>query len=125
MAHISKYDIQALALATRVAHKGNMRHRHGAVIYRKAKILSSGFNKEHPWGEMYYEFPYLHAEYSAILRSRIDVKNYDIAIVRLGQKNSNLLLSKPCKDCMRLLKDNGIRYIVYSTNGNIHKIKIN
>ena len=94
----------------------------GAVIARGKKVLGTGFNdpyKTHPRSNTPYQ--HIHAELSAIINARCDLRGASIYIYRSG-KDENPLLSKPCKNCQEMIKRMGIKWIFYSTNGGFKKI---
>jgi deoxycytidylate deaminase len=93
------------------------RFHHGCVIYNKrGKVLSTGFNKIrfNPLLS-HYDYPkcLLHAESDAILKSnRKDLKNSNLLVIRLGK--NKLCNSKPCKHCMSMIYEVGIKHVYYS-----------
>jgi deoxycytidylate deaminase len=99
-----------------VAHSSDYKQRHGAVLYRRGKVISIGYNqkKTHPKAQRFYEFPYLHAEMHCLVRAdEDDATNASIACVRIN-RNGDLMNSKPCPACMSAMKSYGISYVVYS-----------
>lgn len=108
------------------------RNKVGAVIVHKGKVVSVGFNqqKSNPLQKEYnlcriYDNRFydvdkcennIHAETSAILSAQklnIDLSECSIFVYR--QKKSGCQgLSKPCKACQQLLKDNGIKDWYYT-----------
>ena len=96
------------------------RVRHFAFIINKNKILSIGKNaqKTHPilknnkYG--YGWWSKLHAETSAVVRSKIfDHSNNKLLTFRLD-KHDNINMGKPCSNCTRLIKDVNFKEVVYS-----------
>ena len=90
----------------------------GAVLVHRNIIVSIGMNsyKTHPLMAERTEWPFLHAEQHAIIRAGVDnCEGLDLYIARV-LKNNDLALSKPCKVCIELIKDVGIKNIYYSTN---------
>ncbi len=108
------------------------RNKVGAVIVHKNKIISVGFNQQksnpiqkeynlHRVGkDRYYDVEKghnsLHAETSAILSAqKLNINLSECSIFVYRQKKSGCQgLSKPCKACQKLLKDNGIRDWYYT-----------
>jgi dCMP deaminase len=90
----------------------------GAVIYKGNKVVSLGFNKikSHPILANEDRFYSLHAEMSAMLNAKQDLKGCTIYVYREYQ-NGDPALAKPCKHCMPTLIDAGISK-VYFTDGN-------
>lgn len=87
------------------------RYRHSAVIFSKNKILVSTYNiqrKTHPYGSGPHGT--VHAEVRAIVKAinlAGSLRGFKIFIMRLG-KNGEFKPSKPCIDCIKLIKDNGL-----------------
>ncbi len=96
--------------ATQAALKSKSpRFKHGAVIYRGRRIISTGYNqsfKTHPRGSG--PFSSLHAEISAIVAAKSAIGNSlhkcKIFVIRV---NSALEIrnSKPCADCMSMINE--------------------
>ena len=114
-----KFTTAAYAIAmtgTGVGTRGNFRL--GAVLVHRNSIVSIGMNsyKTHPLMAARTSWPFLHAEQNAIIRAGMDhCEGLDLYIARV-LKNNDLALSKPCKVCIKLIDDVGIRNIYYSTN---------
>ena len=86
----------SMRLALKVAERGQHPiYKMGAVVARRGSIISTGFNHRE-----------IHAEASAI--GRRDVRGCDIYVARLRRGKS-----RPCKECMALLKLSGIRKFFY------------
>ena len=86
-------------------------YKHAAVIYRKSRIISIAENiiyKTHPCGAGPHTSS--HAEIRAIMIAKhIGVKKGDkILVIRINRRGY-IKLSKPCKDCMRLINQYNIR----------------
>ena len=114
-----KFTTAAYAIAmagTGVGTRGNFRL--GAVLVHRNSIVSIGMNsyKTHPLMAARTSWPFLHAEQNAIIRAGMDhCEGLDLYIARV-LKNNDLAMSKPCKVCIKLIEDVGIRNIYYSTN---------
>jgi len=90
----------------------------GAILVHRNSIVSVGMNsyKTHPLMAARTKWPFLHAEQNAIIRAGLDnCEGLDLYIARV-LKNNTLALSKPCKVCIKLIKDVGIKNVYYSTN---------
>lgn len=107
-----------------LAKKSTFRTKHGAVITYKGHIIGSGFNVNLslPIIGQYNQHKTLHAEMVAMLRvkNKSFLKDCILYVCRLDNYN-NLLLSKPCKVCMKLINSFGITNIVYSDLDNTWK----
>lgn len=99
----------------------------GALITKGRKILATGFNtlkKTHPLQAQYAESVnkpesiFIHAELAAIIEARsknIDISGSSIYVFRRGL-GGDIRMARPCKICMRALRDHGIKTIHYSTD---------
>lgn len=88
------------------------RHKLGAVLVVKGKPISVGHNqyKTHPEAK----YTGLHAEIQAIKSSGKErIKGSSIFVYR-EKKDGSLGISKPCKDCMRQLKEFGVRWVFFT-----------
>jgi deoxycytidylate deaminase len=123
---LTNYDLKAIRIAIAIATQSLMRHKHGASLFNKKRIFGIGFNqnKTHPIADEYYRIPHLHAELDCVLKSGIIPSGCSIAVARVNKRTKKLLISKPCEGCMQLLRDRKIKYVVYTTNGGINKIKL-
>lgn len=106
----------------------------GCVVVYKNRIISTGFNKNRtdPLQKQYNRarnIPdrsphYIHAEVDAIkhiIDLDIDWRAVSIYIYR-RRRDQPFGLAKPCKSCMTLIKDLGIRDIYYTSNdGYVHE----
>ncbi len=89
-------------------------HKIGAVIVKRNKILSTGFNKlkTHPLSP--HPFRSCHAEFVAIsFLSSEQLKGSTIFVYR-ETKQGELANSRPCSYCYSLIKSKGIKKIVYT-----------
>lgn len=107
-----KYN-SLLKLALREAVKGNHKQKMGAIIYKNGKIISRGYNKVNR-GYSTYNQEYwkgsLHAEISAILNAKgKSLKGASIFVARANQR-----LAKPCKKCMAVIKEVGIKFVGFT-----------
>ena len=108
----------------------------GAVAIYKNQVLSVGYNtnKTHPlqkkynrYRHMYYSsvepMPKLHAEMMCLLNIKdmdIDFSKVELYIYR-EDKNGNLAICRPCRACMKMIDDLGIKKIYYTTDGGFAK----
>lgn len=96
--------------ACKQASKSIHRHKLGAVIFRKGKIISKGYNKTNRGISDFGGFwkGSCHAEIAALIHSRCDLRGASIMVMRL-----NLRCSRPCAPCMAALKEAGLRTVFY------------
>jgi dCMP deaminase len=87
----------------------------GAVIYKGNRVVSIGFNKmkSHPKlanSDRYYA---LHAEMSAILNAKQDLTGCVMFVYR-EFANQKPAISRPCKNCLPVIIESGIKAVYYS-----------
>lgn len=97
--------------------------RHTAAVVYKNKIIAVGCNstKTHPIQAKYgrnSKSIYLHAEVHAMIKATaligVDKLRYcDLYVIRLGKKGE-LLNSKPCSGCQRMIDDLQFRKVYHS-----------
>lgn len=112
---IQKVPRNIVHRAYEIAHRSNCKDfRHGAVIYKGRRIIKSGYNigfKTHPNGSGLYST--VHAEVCVITRTKNHfypdkLDGLKLFVIRLN-KAGDIMDSKPCEDCMRLIKVNGLK----------------
>lgn len=99
----------------------------GAAVVLKHRVVSSGTNsdtKTHPLQKQYNRYRFTadsphkcHAELIALLpliRDSVDLSNASIFVYR-EHKNHKLACARPCKSCMKLIRDVGIKRVFYTT----------
>lgn len=108
---ISNKDIQYYNAACILSQESECRYKFAALIV-KGKKISTGVNKRktHPVFKRYGSYIIsIHAEVAAVLKARFDVQGSTMYIAR----DSVNPQSRPCKVCMAILIESGIRRIVY------------
>ena len=92
-------------------------HRHGAVLVKKNRIISKGFNKVKTHTCSTHCYKNIHAELDAILKARRqDVNGCTLYLYR-QDKNGIKSNSRPCSWCLILLKQYGIKKVYYTFEG--------
>lgn len=92
----------------------------GAVLVTGGRFYVGGFNKNktHPKSPNLH---CIHAEVDVLVRPRNDRLEYDLYVIRLT-KGGSIGTSKPCKDCMFLIRKAEIKSVTYiDENGQIKK----
>lgn len=85
--------------------------RHAAVIFKGRRVIAAAKNliyKTHPNGSGIYRS--IHAEVGAItkaLKREPDLEGFHIFVIRIN-KTGQTRISKPCKDCMKLIEKLGL-----------------
>lgn len=111
-------------VAKEAASNSTHHHKLGAVIVKKGRVISVGFNKPrktHPKSNT--RFKTIHAEFDAILGcDQEDLRGATLYVVRSARSGPNL--AKPCSCCMELIKLVGIKKVVYSTGYGFEELDI-
>lgn len=111
-------EIGFFRLARSVSKFSDYKIKIGAVIVKK-KPISAAANKlvTHPK----YANPNktdklsVHAEVRAVINSETSVEGSTIYVYR-EKKDGTPGLARPCKHCLAVLKDAGVKKIIYTTN---------
>jgi deoxycytidylate deaminase len=109
-------------------HTPEMKYRHFAFLFNKNRILTIGYNqiKSHPFIHKYgyHKDSGIHAELSTIIRAREkDYSTYNMAVLRID-RNNRLNQSCPCRYCMGVLVNVGIKEIYHTTEaGEWNRVK--
>lgn len=85
----------------------------GAILVNNGNIVAIGWNKNksHPKAKNYTRT--IHAELDALIGSRYgEIFDTDMYVARIT-KGGALATSKPCKDCMVLIKEAGISSVTF------------
>lgn len=114
---------KAVALTSSFKNGRGKSVRVGATIYTRRELVAVGVNKNktHPLQGRYnkelsyYTSPYLHAEMSALLAGmKTKEKGTELYVARKlnreGWGNA-----RPCKACMKAIRDSGIQRVTYTT----------
>lgn len=108
--------------AKRQSKKSTYMHKMGAVVVKKNKIISTGYNKPtktHPLSEN--EFKTVHAELDAILGlSDEEIYGSHVYIFR-EYKSGEPATAKPCKHCEKLLRKKGVSKVFYTCSETQYK----
>jgi deoxycytidylate deaminase len=117
---LSNKDKSFLSVARYFSTKSSARNMHGAVVVKGGRVLGTGYNRNrnHPKivsPEHIKTKCSIHAEESAIKDANYDVRGAIIYVARVS-KNGEDRDSKPCARCFNLIKESGIKRIIYTTN---------
>ena len=135
---MSSSNIRVCNIALDIANKSNIHIGHGAVITKGKKPIAIGFNHNRSVinGKLCCCF---HAEIHAIHRWRLTCfrdkrknisrkgKKYNLYVVRKSNSDDKLFsLSKPCFDCIKIIKLCNFGKIIYTTGNSdiISNIKL-
>lgn len=117
-------DRKYLGLAKEASKQADYYHRLGAVIVKKNRVLSVGYNKPHKTHpESKTRFKTVHAEFDAIKKlSEADLRGATIYVMRDAKSGERM--ARPCQCCMDLIKLVGIKKIIYSSNEGYETIHV-
>ena len=113
-----------LSLAKKLSLKSNHHtHIHGCVIAKGNKVLGTGFNtlKTHPASP--HNWKSIHAEFMAVLSANFNVRGATVYVFR-QQKDGSPAMSRPCSSCWKYLKDQGVKNVVYTFEGNFKEERV-
>jgi len=108
---------RALTIAKRTSLLSPYRHQIGAVVMRKGKVISTGYNKKksHPIVCAYNPLKTLHAELDAILScENKELLNGATMFIFRQRRDGAPALAHPCPICMEEIKKHKIRFIFYT-----------
>ena len=124
---MTKTERAYFSAAKAISELSDHKHKIGATVVLKHRIVSSACNsdcKTHPLQKQYNKYRFsedsphkCHAELSALvplIKDGVDLSNASIFTYR-QHRNGDLACARPCKSCMALIKDCGIRHIFYTT----------
>jgi deoxycytidylate deaminase len=93
------------------------KNKHFSFLFRRGNLISLGWSdscKTHPLASKYgYRHETIHSELACILRVRSDLKGCRLVNTRINIRGE-IGISKPCKNCQRLLRDFGIVDVWYT-----------
>lgn len=88
-----------------------------AVIFDKSRVVSIGVNEKRYNRKLHRMFwkweGSIHAEQSAILNARRDVKGLNMLVIRLNN-HGELRYAKPCPFCISYINYVGLKNVFYS-----------
>ena len=103
-----------------LAQKSQHKYKVGAAIVKGRKIVSLGHNSHKTSPYIKHNISdttlvdRLHAEMSCICKSQNDISGSKIYVGRLSP--SGFKNARPCKLCMSMIREAGIKEVYYSTN---------
>ena len=125
------------SMTENLAHMSDHHMRVGAIIVKGRRIIAGGFNKSKTHTvirnkiDKFSLVDKLHAEMNAILKARTDLEGAKMYVLRVCINNKHLPrrltgrprgrnlgdtgMSRPCNLCMNLIRNSGIKEIIYTT----------
>lgn len=124
---MTKTESATFRAAKAVSCLSDHKQKVGCVVVNKHRIISSGANsdtKTHPLQKQYNRYRFnedtphkCHAELLALLpliRDGVDLSGASIFIYR-EHKDYSMACARPCKSCMKLIRDCNIKRAYYTT----------
>lgn len=96
----------------------------GCIIVDGRGIVASGTNsyRTSPRLSRYYDYPFYHAEASAIFRVGFaGCVARDMYIARV-LRDGSLAMARPCEECRELIAEAGIRRVYFSTGDGFERL---
>lgn len=116
---MNQRDSRYFNMAIAQACGSECRYHVGCVIVSgNNRVAANNVYKTHPFllkDKLCYRRT-IHAEMLALIRARFDVSGGTAYVARLD-KYGNLKMAKPCRICTDLLKEAGIKHVIYSDEG--------
>lgn len=111
-----------LAQAKRVAAVSDCAYKHGAVGVKGGRVLGVGVNSYRNSKDIYDSLPddarSTHAE-EALLKVMGDAARGSTVFVARVNRSGDERMSKPCPRCTILLKEAGVRRVVYTVDSSL------
>lgn len=111
------------------SHKDEMGFLHSSLIVRGGNILSIGINlpSQNGFCRTYTEHnqTQIHSEFSAInqIRRKVNVRGATMYNCRMN-RHGMIRMSKPCPSCEKMLRNYGLKKVVYTTDAGIKVMKL-
>lgn len=123
---LSKKDFSFINTARSLAEKSEEKKKHGAIVVKSGRVVGHGFNKfknniEIIPEELIKVHCSRHAEEVAIKNAGQNAKGATLYVARVNNNGFDRE-SKPCKICSKIIKDSGIKRVVYTTEESIESI---
>lgn len=129
--------IQYFRLARNISELSDFPRNHiGCVVVYKGKVIATGYNctKTHPLQRIYNKERfqedcnphYMHAETHALCSIRhLDIDWSKVSLYNYREhKDGSFGLARPCKSCMKLIRDIGIKKVCYTTDEGVAEEEI-
>jgi deoxycytidylate deaminase len=115
---LSKKDVSFLNMARYFADKSEEKKKHGAIVVKSGRVVGVGFNKfkNHPniIPEKLIKFHCSrHAEQVAIKEAGENSRGAILYVARVNNQGVDRN-SKPCNVCSELIKESGIKKVIYT-----------
>jgi deoxycytidylate deaminase len=121
---LSNKDVSYLNLARSLAERSEENKRHGAVVIKSGRVVGYGFNKFKNHTDLFPEelikvHCSRHAEEVAIKTAGQNAKGAILYVARVNRQGIDRN-SKPCKICADIIKNSGIKKVIYTMEETCH-----
>ena len=132
MANKTQRGMEVAAVASKLAETPHIRTKMGAALFAGSRLVSIGFNKyskSHPDHKIHdrdESFLYnIHAEQAALIKRRHYENGGNLTMYVYRETTDGAPgCSKPCSMCQALLKEAGVRKVIYiDVEGNVSEMK--
>ena len=114
---------------TLLSQKSTLECKHAAAIIKYNVIVASGYNDIFASVSIHAECAAINKYINSCHKSRKHnnlFKNCTLIVIRIGDQNKRLMMSKPCASCIKYIKMLNIKKIYYSDySGNLIRENIN
>jgi deoxycytidylate deaminase len=119
---LSKKNVSFLNMARYLAEKSEENKKHGAIIVKSGRVVGTGFNrfKNNPHNipeDLIKVHCSRHAEEVAIREAGSNAKGAILYVARVNRQGMDRN-SKPCHICSQIIKDSGIKKVIYTVEEN-------
>lgn len=102
-----------LEMALGVASKSKCRHKHGCVVVRDGRIISTSTNKKIGDPTTSWRNAHIHAEFAAIAAAGTLASGSNVYVARVDAYGTPAP-SEPCKKCKSILDRAGVSKVVWT-----------
>jgi deoxycytidylate deaminase len=119
IAHLTKLEQNFILSCVEQACRSSMCWKHGCIAVLNGDIVASSFNYDYGQEILHGHYS-VHAEVGVILeckRRKIPLEQVDLYVVRIYTRNKQVFQlsnSKPCRNCERMCRKNGVKNVYYS-----------
>lgn len=106
------------------------RCKHISFILRRNKVVcfcENNINKTCTFHHYCnFAWPYIHSEVGVIKKcpDDINLNQCRLVVIRVGGEDNELMMSKPCKKCEKVLKKMEFKEVIYSVEGGYQKLEL-
>lgn len=116
--------LKAIQSAKDQALLSSFRHKHGAVVLKRGRIVGQGYNSVRTsWLQRIYArrvgMPLRVHEHAEFAAARNSTDEFDTLIVCRVSKRNDFLKSDPCPICRELIRDSGVKHLYYTDGSGI------